>query len=98
MSDFNRLISNLVVQDETRKRFLEDPDSVMADYSLSSEEVSQLKAIDMKELTTEMTELESRLSKSFVSFWNLDVDNIGPSEMAHSSHSAYGGCSGCGGW
>ena len=97
MADYNKLISNLIVQDELRRRFIEEPDLVLADYNLSDKEIAEIKTINFKELEVEAAELDERLNKSFVRFWNLDdifndegAYHSSSHDNVHASHADYG--------
>lgn len=85
MSDFNKIISSIIVNDEVRKSFFENPDKMLANYNLSEKEIAEFKAINFKELEEETKELDERISKSFVRFW--DLNGIWDNFAAY--HSAY---------
>ena len=89
MSDFNKVISDLVTHDEIRKSFLKKPDQLLKNYDLTEKDVAQLKSINIEEISVIDQELEERMSKTFVDtvhFWNLDAEE---NNGDHSSHSDY---------
>jgi hypothetical protein len=89
MSKLHDIISRVVTDDDFRTAFLAEPIKAAEEYNLSESELAELKAIDFNELSSINTELEERLSKSFVSLPNFsdnsDVVQYSDHGSVHSS-------------
>lgn len=82
MNKMNEIISKVIVDTNFRTEFLNDPIKATEKFDLSDNEQAQLRAIDLNELTQVNTELEERLSKSFINLPSIDKGE----DAEHTSH------------
>lgn len=83
MNRLNEFIAKVIADEELRKQFFMDPARAAEGYNLSDVESAQLHAMDISELSEINTNLEERLSKSFIEL--PSIDNVNDSD--HTSHS-----------
>lgn len=84
MKKLNEVITKALVNEDFRKEFLSDPMKASEGFNLTETELAQLRSVDLSELSQVNTELEERLSKSFINLPNLDANSDGE----HTSHSS----------
>lgn len=73
--NLNEVITKAVIDEDFRKIFLSNPEMATEKYNLSEEEVAQLRLIDMFELAQVNTELEERLSKTFINLPTIEYNS-----------------------
>ena len=81
MSKMNNFIAKLIMDEDLRNRFLDNPEEITSEFDLTEEEMAELKKIDFSELEAVDNELEERLSKSFI-----NLPEFSDEEDFHSSH------------
>lgn len=88
MKKLNDVITKAVMDEDFRKEFLSNPEKAAEGFGLSAEEIAELHAIDLSELTQVNAELEERLSKSFINLPTIDDPDGNKGARGHSSHSS----------